>query len=96
MGSRKKFSFDKFEKDRDKATKLSKSGFRLDTLSDDIYRTITAIQNVAHNAEKLNSEEYEKLDNKSKNCGDMSVLKWCTLPLVNRIRPECKVCMGNS
>ena len=93
---RKKFSYKKFEKDRDKATKLSKSGFRLDTLSDDLHRTVKAIQKVRDNIEGMSNEEYMKLEELSISCGDKSALDWCTLHIIKRVKPECKVCLGNT
>ena len=93
---RKKFSQKKFEKDRDKATKLSKSGFRLDTLSDELHRTVKAIQKVRDNIEGMSNEEYMKLEKLSISCGDKSALDWCTFHIIKRVKPECKVCLGNT
>ena len=96
MMERKRFSQKKFEKDRDKATKLSKSGFRLDTLSDDLHLTIEARKRVAVNSYNLSDKELAMLRERAQFCGDKSALDWCTLHVVKRTKPECKVCENNT
>jgi len=96
MANRKKFSYKKFEDDRDKATKLSKSGFRLDTLSDDLHRTVKAIQKVRDNVEFMSNDEYCKLEELAKSCDKKSACEWCTLHVTKRIKLECKVCLNNT
>ena len=93
---RKRFSYEKFEKDREKATKLSKSGFRLDTLSDDLHRNIEARKKVVKNSYDLSDVELARLRDKAQFCGKRSACEWCTLPVIKRTMPECKVCYDNT
>lgn len=93
---RKRFSYKRFENDRDKATKLSKSGFRLDTLSDDLHLTIEARKRVAANSYNLSGKEFAMLRELAQFCESKSALDWCTLHVVERTKPECKVCENNT
>lgn len=96
MMERKRFSYKKFEKDRDKATELSKNGLRLDTLSDDLHLTIEARKRVAANSYNLSDKELMRLHERAQFCGDKSALDWCILHITKRIKPECKVCLNNT
>ena len=94
--ARKRFSYGKFEKDRKKATELSKSGFRLDTLSDDLHRTAGAIKKVVKNSYNLSDAEFARLRDRAQFCDKRSACEWCTLPVIKRTMPECKVCYDNT
>lgn len=96
MSARKRFSYKKFEEDRNKATELSKSGFRLDTLSDDLHRTIEARKKVIKNSYDLSDVDFARLREKAQLCIMRSACEWCVLPVIKRTMPECKICYNNT
>ena len=96
MMGRKKFSYKKFEKDRDKATELSKSGFRLDTLTDDLCRVVEARKRAVKNAYILSDKDFVVLRERAQMCKAKSACGWCIFPVVNKTKPECKICDNNT